>query len=524
MHAFLLVAIVLLATSNSVLAYAESGERVIHLTDQGFEPRELTVSQGNTVLFQNIGTDDHWPASNDHPTHTHYALFDSKRPLVPEEEWSFVFDTSGQWTYHDHLYPQLMGTITVLAEGETVAPKEGPSIIEKLLASFADGIRSLWMWISGLWQAERETRNLAYASNALADAEFSRIYASFSFDCEPTDFFCATAALKGAVGEHGPLVAVFLLEQLERDGRIADAVDEHQLGHQIGRATAESFGGGSGAFLLCPMSALNGGCQHGFFEYVLARTETPAQAVEQICGVLKNGGYSPKQQFDCYHGVGHGIMMAQAYDLDTSLRDCNTLPEAVGREGCWQGVFMENVNGALTGQAREGVFSREDPLLPCSAIEEKYRHECFINHAGWLVATAEGDFGAAARACLDAPERSIPSCLQSLGLMTTNPSWQAGLAPGDASPEATAWELCSLFPSGHEGQCVIAAVDNLMNFHGLSTEKSERFCAIVDLAFTDMCYRTIGTNLTRHAATPDQIDERCGSYGPFEAVCREGAV
>lgn len=63
-------------------------------------------------------------------------------------------------------------------------------------------------------------------------------------------------------------------------------------------------------------------------------------------------------------------MMAQAYDLPASLAICDSLGDSVGQEGCWQGVFMENVNGAMTGASRPGVFSNEDPLLPCTVIDK----------------------------------------------------------------------------------------------------------------------------------------------------------
>ena len=42
------------------------------------------------------------------------------------------------------------------------------------------------------------------------------------------------------------------------------------------------------------------------------------------------------------------------------------------------------------------------------------------------------DLGAAARICEGAPASAVTACAQSLGLMVTNPTWQASLAP-DAS-------------------------------------------------------------------------------------------
>lgn len=94
---------------------------VIRATADGFVPAALTVKKGTTVIFQNESGDDVWPASAMHPTHAAYptvggcigSTFDACRGLKIGEVWSFAFDVSGTWRYHDHLYPKHFGSITV---------------------------------------------------------------------------------------------------------------------------------------------------------------------------------------------------------------------------------------------------------------------------------------------------------------------------------------------------------------------------------------------------------------------------
>lgn len=526
MQALVIAAAAVLAFPGLASAHAEPGAYVIHMTEEGFEPREVMLPPGSTVAFENADDEDHWPASDDHPTHTRYAGLDSSRPVGPGEEWTFTFDREGRWEMHDHLYPNLAAVITIDPDADASAneaPDDGPGWIAAFFGTLWDAITRGWEWFLALFREEKSAGHVRYATEAPPDAELDRLYAAFAFACAPNDFSCASTRLKAAAAEHGPRVAVLFYERLERDGRIAPEMDEHQLGHQIGRATAETFGGDSTAFLLCPMSALNGGCQHGFFEYVLGKTDSSAEAVDRICGALHEDAYSHKQRFDCYHGVGHGIMMAAAYDLRAALAECDTLAASMAIDGCIQGAFMENVNGALHGEAREGVFSREDPLLPCSTLEERYRHECFINQAGWLASVAGNNFGAAAHFCLKAPPGWISSCLQSLGLMTTNPSWQNGLGAVGDSLEERAHDLCRRFPDGHGKDCIIAAVDNILNFDGLETEGALRFCGMTDAPLQGACYRTIGINLSRQAATPEQKAAACRSSGAYERECLEAA-
>lgn len=89
---------------------------IIVRTDQGFVPDEVTIKQGQTVLWKNESKNFDWPASNIHPTHGIYPEFDPKRPIAPGEEWSFKFDRIGSWQFHDHLQANILGKVNVTAE------------------------------------------------------------------------------------------------------------------------------------------------------------------------------------------------------------------------------------------------------------------------------------------------------------------------------------------------------------------------------------------------------------------------
>jgi plastocyanin len=85
------------------------------LTESGFDPAELQISQGTTVVFTTTAHRHFWPASNLHPSHEIYSAFDPKRPLAPEEEWGFVFNEAGEWGFHDHIRSYYQGVIYVEA-------------------------------------------------------------------------------------------------------------------------------------------------------------------------------------------------------------------------------------------------------------------------------------------------------------------------------------------------------------------------------------------------------------------------
>lgn len=85
----------------------------ISLTSDGFNPAHVIVKQFSEVVFINETGSPFWPASDNHPTHQSYPEFDPKEPISVGGRWTFSFNKSGTWSYHDHLSPSFRGTIEV---------------------------------------------------------------------------------------------------------------------------------------------------------------------------------------------------------------------------------------------------------------------------------------------------------------------------------------------------------------------------------------------------------------------------
>jgi len=101
----------------------------VEMSSNGFSPSPTTIKIGGTITFKNMDVIlDHWPASAMHPTHTVYpgsgidkcgsdeqpTIFDACRGISPGNEWSFTFNSVGEWNYHDHLSTSLFGKIIVV--------------------------------------------------------------------------------------------------------------------------------------------------------------------------------------------------------------------------------------------------------------------------------------------------------------------------------------------------------------------------------------------------------------------------
>lgn len=96
-------------------------------SNSGYSPKTLTIKVGETVVFTNDSSNTVWTASDTHPFHTNYSgtslqqhcpdathtVFDQCDESRPGESWSFTFDKTGTWKYHNHLNAPDIGTIIV---------------------------------------------------------------------------------------------------------------------------------------------------------------------------------------------------------------------------------------------------------------------------------------------------------------------------------------------------------------------------------------------------------------------------
>lgn len=323
---------------------------------------------------------------------------------------------------------------------------------------------------------------------------------------------CFGNIIKEATLEGGAKQGVAVLNAL-RDKKIIDETfDTHLLVHEVGRAIAEKQGLKPEAFLSCT-SDFNYGCQHGFFEYALSQTSSYKEAATLICESISQRT-SPKLYNYCYHGVGHGLMMALAYKLDKALKTCEELPNESATQSCWQGVLMENSNVAVTDEAKATGFSSTDPLAPCSTLETKYKWQCYINHAGYLMKVTGNNFKKAAEICLTPTNGGKKPCLQSLGLLTANHIWHKAVLGVDTSKDVSAnakaaWDMCLMMPSEAQIDCVIGAVSDMHNFDELKTTRSEKFCSLVDDKFKKTCFSEIGKNIASQQPSEESVKQIC---------------
>ncbi|HTK59608.1 MAG TPA: plastocyanin/azurin family copper-binding protein [Candidatus Baltobacteraceae bacterium] len=78
-----------------------------------FSPATITVKKGTTVTWTNEGSAKVWIASDPHPVHDGYPGLDSGTDIGTGASYSFTFEKTGSWGYHNHLNPLVKGTVIV---------------------------------------------------------------------------------------------------------------------------------------------------------------------------------------------------------------------------------------------------------------------------------------------------------------------------------------------------------------------------------------------------------------------------
>lgn len=98
----------------------------VHLTASGFSPSSVTIAKGGSVTYINDTTNKMWVASGQHPTHTNYdgtteqqhcaAGYTGPKPFdqcANGNSYTFVFDKTGSFTFHNHSNASQFGSVVV---------------------------------------------------------------------------------------------------------------------------------------------------------------------------------------------------------------------------------------------------------------------------------------------------------------------------------------------------------------------------------------------------------------------------
>ncbi len=394
----ILILVLIFGASSQVRAHTSpsDGVVIIHVDETGFSPNQVNIPLGTEIIFENVGVEDHWPASDDHPSHTLYdgtslsehcaeghISFDACQGISSGESWSFTFAQTGTYAFHDHLWPHLGGEIVVTQEEDTPGS-------QKMLASILEYFKKLFSGLDDFFN--RLTHSKIEDGNIRTETyeELKARYSSLVLTSDP-----------------GQAISQLETESLDSSQTSAYC---HDLLHVIGRTAYSKYGSFAPAAKY-QNDFCNSGYVHGLFEVYFQNSPDALNNLTLLCEE-----YAADRPFDlwqCYHGVGHGLMYLTGGDLDLSLKLCQDSLEGESERDCQNGVYMEVFNLEILAKEVAAV-NPDDPFFTCSSRTTD-KSDCYLYVPTYLSQTLGQSYEEIFVSCHTVESDFVSLCVSGVG-------------------------------------------------------------------------------------------------------------
>ncbi len=333
-------------------------------------------------------------------------------------------------------------------------------------------------------------------------------------DCSD-DLPCLEQAYGNIAYHSSPAAALTTLEE-----EIGTATNEcHRIAHNIGSASLARYKGDVGRTFAEGSST----CASGYYHGVLSRALVNVKSYESSAlGAVARGLCTGEEvqalaelEYQCLHGLGHGLMITTGYNLPTSLEVCDHLQGKWNATSCNGGVFMENFFTSYGGQSP--WVRDDDPVYPCNDVAEEDKQTCYQLVTSRILRVIGVDWERTAELCASVEKNWVASCFESYGRDV------AGQTHRD--PEEIR-EVCAIArPYGGERECIrFAALDMVQNDR--SGKQAAGLCdgTVGDLRLA--CYEAVGSLMARSRTRLSDSVADCRSLTSVPvavAACTRGA-
>ncbi|WP_420130030.1 hypothetical protein [Longimicrobium sp.] len=323
----------------------------------------------------------------------------------------------------------------------------------------------------------------------------------------------------------------------------------HELAHALGRFAAASRGDISILGECTPV--FQSGCYHGALEGLFMRGATVDRAsVGRICapGGADKPGY---ERLECWHGLGHGLMVRFDGDHRQALPLCDALQTPRGRRECQDGIYMERAIRAIGASSTDaegpaaqahaghgggghgehgagaehgghaasgpkthsGKLSHTELGRLCAAEDARHQPSCWAYQPIALLLVHNDQPRAVLRGCDAAPTAAVRDCYQGFGKQ------YLGAMRGQVPPMIAA---CQAGNHAYTADCLMGGVEYFTDIEW-NIEPGITFCAQVPVAAKDRCYTMIGERLALAHPARREAEAACHRVeAPYVQACLAG--
>jgi hypothetical protein len=275
----------------------------------------------------------------------------------------------------------------------------------------------------------------------------------------------------------------------------------HHLAHSLGRLAVAERGDLSVLGECTPV--FQSGCFHGAMEgYFLNGGTADPVSVHAICPQRPGPGQPGYEVLECWHGLGHGLMVQSRGDIRQALPLCDALESPAWRRECQDGVFMERAvraaapatAAAADGHAHGAHGSPAASAAPmstaqlrqlCGGVDPRYQPSCWLYQPSILVGIHGLEPGPVLRACDGAPAAAVRDCYRGFG--KTFLAARAGETRGMI-------RACRGGDRARATDCLLGGVEYLTD-QAWTAEPGIAFCRQLPADTKPACYGMIGARL-----------------------------
>jgi len=299
-------------------------------------------------------------------------------------------------------------------------------------------------------------------------------------DCRRTDVRCLEQGFGNLAYADGPNRALSLFDRRRAVDKTV-STDCHRIAHMIGSASLAYFHGNVALTYSKGSPSCASGYYHGILERAFASVHSTAglvRAARSLC----QGAHVRRRGFldyQCTHGLGHGLMIQTGYDLPLALKVCGRLQTRWDEVSCTGGAFMEN--GSTVYGMRSPWLKDDDPIFPCNAVKLRDTASCYLRATTQILKTNKFNWRETAARCAAVPRRWRTYCYRSYGRDTVH--YVAG-------KKSSILHLCRL-TSTQEGECLYGAARTLADTDGVPT-RAAAFCRTAPARSAGLCFAGVG--------------------------------
>jgi hypothetical protein len=284
----------------------------------------------------------------------------------------------------------------------------------------------------------------------------------------------------GILNRQDPKIALNdLRERVKTDNALLRSC--HVLTHDLGHAAYQKYGD-FGEAMKFQDEICNSGYLHGVIESYFSQNKPDTVVLQAVCSAY------PKEKFmawECYHGVGHGLMFFTQNDLPKSLALCEEYHSDFEKSSCVNGVFMENFN--TNEKLHPSKFLREsNPFYPCGEQKEEDKATCYLYAPTYYLSMYKNDYVGVFGLCSGGTEFQFrEACVQGVGVQAMKEN---------INDVKLVEKICMNIPTGERAPCFTGMTGLYINHYG-ATEPAQKMCAQLEEENQQFCYNTIISRL-----------------------------